>query len=279
MKVIFFGASHYVLPIISSLKENYNLDLVFTTEINPTDSVIKFCNENNIKFISTKTKANLETEILKLSDLDLGIVADFGVIISKPVLNHFRHGILNIHPSLLPKFRGPTPVQSTLLAQQTKTGVSIIKLDEEIDHGPIIAQEEYLIKSSDTTITLLTELFKLGAELLIKSLPAYLDKSMTPHDQQHEQATFTKTFTKNDGFININEFSDFTKLNVLINALYPWPGVWTKTNVNNDSEKIIKFLPNKKIQVEGKKEMFYKDFLNGYPSANPQLRSLLEENE
>ncbi len=276
MKVIFFGASRYVLPIISTLKENYSLDLIFTTEVNSTDPVIKFCSENNIKFISVKTKAELEKEILNLSNLDLGIVADFGIIISNPVLNHFKHGVLNIHPSLLPNFRGPTPVQSTLLSNQLRTGVTVIKLDEQVDHGPILAQEEYEIKPTDTTVTLLTELFKLGAKLLTEKLTLYLDGSLTLSEQNHNEATFTKTFTKNDGFINLNEFSDFQKLNTLAKAFYPWPGVWTKTNVNKNSEKIIKFLPDNKIQVEGKKEMTYKDFLNGYPDANLHLRKLLE---
>src|SRR6185369_8349376 len=108
---------------------------------------------------------------IKKLDADVGVVVGYGKILSQEVLDTPRMGMLNIHPSLLPKYRGPSPVQTAILNGETKTGVSIMRVDAEVDHGPILAQTELEIQSEDTAVTLLIKLFKIGTDLLIETLP------------------------------------------------------------------------------------------------------------
>jgi methionyl-tRNA formyltransferase len=194
------------------------------------------------------------------------------------MLNTFPYGIINIHPSLLPKYRGPTPVQSAILNGDTETGVSIIKLDKFLDHGPLIAQTKEKINENDTAKTLYERLFKIGGELLVKTLNKYENAQGLFTEQDHANATFTKALTRDDGFLdlkNIYEAKEFFEK--MIRAYYPWPGVWTKAKIK-DNLLLVKFLPEKKIQVEGGNEMAYKDFLNGYASvADSDLINFLKK--
>ena len=139
LKIIFFGASKFVIPLIEMLNKNFDLALVVTTERNPLDAVPNFCQKNNISYISVKTISEALDRIKK-ENAQLGVLAYFGLLLPKELLNIFPKGILNIHPSLLPKYRGATPVQTAILNGDLGTGVTIIKLDEELDHGPILAQ-------------------------------------------------------------------------------------------------------------------------------------------
>lgn len=280
MKTVFYGGSSYVIPIVDILKQNFGLSLVVTKTQN--DPLAKYCKLNNIpvyegvETLKYIMESENEEPHITLHKADVAIVADFGAIIPKELMNFYPKGIINIHPSLLPKFRGPTPVQTTILEGETITGVTIIKIDESVDHGPILAQREYEITNSDTTANLLAKLFDLGAQLLKNILDDYVNGKLELKNQDHSQSTFTRTFVKSDGYIDLNTIAENKKFTNMIRAFYPWPGVWTKTYVNKTSQKTIKFLPDNKIQVEGKKEMSYKDFLNGYPDANPHLKSLLQ---
>lgn len=279
MKIVFFGSSHNVFPIIENLKIKYGLELVITTESEEKASIIPFCNSKGIAFVKVKDKEQLENlaQLKKLKP-DLGVVADFGIIISQKTIRMFKHGVLNVHPSLLPKYRGATPVQSAILSGDTKTGVSIIKLDEKMDHGPILIQEERQISPDDTAQSLYEILFREGARLLSNVIEPYVRGDLTPTDQNHAQATVTKMLVKNDGFVDVFYIPDFEVLNRMTRAYFPWPGVWTRAHISKTEEKLIKFLPFKRIQVEGKQEMGYKDFLNGYPDANSKLLEFLKAN-
>lgn len=269
MNIIFFGSSSYVIPVIEILNKNFDLSLIVTTEQNETDAVSSYCIKNKINYLSVSSVKELSSKLSVLNP-QLGVVADFRLIIPPDILNLFKKGVLNIHPSLLPKYRGPTPVQTAILNGEKKTGVTIIKLDEEIDHGEILAQKEEIILPNDTAETLYKRLFKIGAEVLadvIKNL-----NNIKPIEQNHSEATLTKTLKKQNGYFDIENPPSKEMLEKMTRAFCPWPGVWTKVKIR-DKEKIIKFLPaspnqggpNKKIQVEGKKPMEYKDFINGYP--------------
>src|SRR6185503_10774343 len=118
--------------------------------------------------------------------------ASFGLLLPKEALDLFPKGIINIHPSLLPQYRGAMPVQSALLNGDSATGVSIIKLDEEMDHGPLLAQETAEILPSDTSASLHDRLFEKGAELLTKILPEYINNKLKLTEQDHANATFTQ---------------------------------------------------------------------------------------
>lgn len=304
MNTVFFGSSKYVLPVIEILKNNFNLELVITTEKNPTDPIINYCNKNNIKYVSTlKIDDDLKSK-LKASNVKVAIAASFGVIIPQDVLNIFSKGILNIHPSLLPKYRGTTPVQTAILNGDKKTGVSIILLDKNMDHGPILQQKEINILDTDTGETLYIQLFKIGSLMLLKLIPLIFENKITLKVQNHEKASFTKPLIKDSGHIVLNQKYPLTnankskyleigdwklKIERSSRALYPWPGVWTRLplseNEDNDMQtkliipkqlrgKIIKFLPENKVQVEGKKPMAIKDFINGYENAKEILEKV-----
>ncbi len=276
-KIVFFGSSKFVIPILEVLRKNFDLKLVLTTEKLPTDPIPAYCTRFKVcYYVVTDFRNKKLVNALDSTQRPLGVLASFGAIIPKEILDSFPKGILNVHPSLLPKYRGPTPVQTAILNGEEITGVSIIKLDNQIDHGPILVQVKERILESDTSETLYERLFKKGANLLPKVLNEYINGSLEPKEQDHKKATFTKMLTRQDGYIDISKLKSQNsnlKIDRMIRAYFPWPGVFTKIRIKNH-ELRIKFLPNKKIQVEGKKPMSYKDFKNGYPNSK-QVHALL----
>lgn len=283
MKVIFFGASKFVIPILQILRTNFDLTLVLTTEKEKTEAVPSYCLQHNIKFFSTK-KLSEPTIRYTLHTIrsPLAVLAYFGLILPKEVLDIFPMGVINIHPSMLPKYRGPTPVQTTILNGDTETGVTIIKLDEQVDHGPILAQKKEPVLPDDTTESLHHRLFTTGASLCSDVLIRHYKGELSLIEQDHSKATFTEHLTRENGFFDSNNPPSKETLDKMIRAYYPWPGVWTRVIVGSDlvqgrtlqKEKIVKLLPNKMIQVEGKKPMSYKDFINGYPKMKSTLQKL-----
>jgi methionyl-tRNA formyltransferase len=279
MRVVFFGSSRFVVPVLETLYNQFDLPLVVTTEQNKMDAVPFFCESKKIEYIIVRKSTDLISNYrVQETMANVGIVADFGVLIPSQMLNVFPYGVLNIHPSLLPKYRGPTPAQNAILNGDVESGVTIIKLDKYMDHGPVVAQVKEDIKENDTAKSLYERLFKIGGELLIKTLSRYENAQNLFIPQNHENATFTKPLTRDDGFIdlkNIYEGKEFFEK--MIRAYYPWPGVWTKTKIK-EKEVLVKFLPEKKIQVESGNDMTYKDFLNGYANAcDPDLISFLKK--
>ncbi len=280
MRVIFFGSSRYIIPVLDMLYNNFDLSLVITTEQNNMDPVPFYCKAKKIPFITVRKPEDLIGKYeIESSYAEIAVVADFGIIIPPKTLNYFPLGAVNIHPSLLPKYRGPTPAQNAILNGDTQTGVTIIKLDKYMDHGPVVAQTDEEIKPTDTAQSLYERLFKLGAKLLQKVIINFENSKVISIPQNHEHATFTKTLTKEDGYIDfINFFSSKDFFERMVRAYFPWPGAWTRTSINGNSKelKVVKFLPDKKIQVEGGREMEYKDFINGYPKANKKLLEFLK---
>lgn len=275
LKIIFFGSSKLVLPIIQTLEKNFDLKLVITTEQNPTDAIPKHCREHDIPYQSVTTLKDPSLQSLTINqNCPLAVLADFGLIIPDEILNAFPKGIINVHPSLLPKFRGPTPVQSAMLSGDTQTGVSIIRLDNEVDHGPLLTQITEPIMTSDTGETLHVRLFEIGAKVLAEVLPKYLSGALETTPQDHTKASFTTRLTRDSGFFEETNPPKPEKLKQMINAFYPWPGVWTKTMLKGEVKR-IKFLPQNKIHVQDKKPMPHKDFLNGYPEKKEWLLNML----
>ena len=274
MKVVFFGSSRYVIPILDTLNNKQTVVLVVTTEQGSQEPVKFYCHTKKINCISVKKAGDLEINYdIQQAKADVGIVADFGIIIPEKFIHSFPKGMVNVHPSLLPKYRGPTPAQTAILNGDKTTGVSIILLDKLMDHGAILAQEEETINLNDTAKTLYEKLFKQGGILLSQVLEKYEHNNITPKAQDHAKATFTKFLTRDDGFIDLSS----PQIDNKIRAYYPWPGTWTKVKVNANNEKIIKLLPDNKIQVEGGREMEYKDFINGYPQADKLFLDFLRK--
>lgn len=200
------------------------------------------------------------TLVDSLEEADLGVVAAYGHILPEEDLEKPKFGCINIHPSLLPKYRGPTPIQEAILNGDKISGLTIIKMDKEIDHGPIISQDTIERSSSDNLETLSNKLFQLAADKLPKVIEDFTQGKINPIPQDHSQATYCQRLTKESGYFDINNPPSTEVLNRMIRAYYPWPGVWTRWN-----NKIVKFLPENMLQMEGKKAIPMRDFLNGYP--------------
>jgi len=274
MNIIFFGSSKYVIPLLETLKSNFNISLVITTEKEKYEAVPKYCTTNEISYISVDKFDTKTIETIKNQNAAVAILAYFGLILPQEILSLFPKGIINIHPSLLPLYRGPTPVQTTLLNGDKQTGVTIIRLDEEVDHGPILGQENEAILPDDTTDSLHVRLFEKGGQLLQRVLSEYLKGALKPKAQNHEKATYTDHLTRQSGYIDRSNSPSEEKLQRLIRAYYPWPGVWTKI-VLNGKETRMKLLPNQRLQLQDKRPMSYKDFYNGYPEMKGKLQDLL----
>jgi methionyl-tRNA formyltransferase len=236
LKIIFLGTPDYLDPVIQSLDENFDL----------------------IKTIRSP-KESLE-EIKDLQP-DLLVVASFGKIIPAEILEIPKLGAINIHPSLLPKYRGPSPIQSQILDGVTDSAISFILIDKEMDHGPIIYQEPYQIKPADTFESLLHSMFDASAALLPTIIRSFADRKLKPITQNDSEATFCQEIKKEDGYFDIENPPDTQILDRMIRAYYPWPTTWTKWN-----GKIVKLLPEGRIQMEGKKAVTINEFLNGYPN-------------
>ncbi|HBI25636.1 MAG: Methionyl-tRNA formyltransferase [Candidatus Wolfebacteria bacterium GW2011_GWC2_39_22] len=215
-------------------------------------------------------------EQLKAFNADVFVVAAYGKLLKKNILDIPKHGTIGIHPSLLPIYRGASPLQTTLIDGVDITGVSLFMIDEKMDHGPIVAQETVQIGTMNY-IQLEKKLSEIGGELLAAVLPDFVAGKITPKEQDHEKATLTKKYTVEDAFIDIHDIErarteggDIAlKIERKIRALNPEPGTWTIAssfcNMHFGQEKRVKILEAdvsmentliiKRIQIEGKKPM------------------------
>ena len=272
MKIVFFGTPEYVVPILDSLHKAFKsktgespISAVVTQKPRPKGRKQKFSSTpvDNWARLKNIPKYYSSYELLKDNvSVDVGVLASFGEIISKEVLSIFPHGILNIHPSLLPKFRGASPIQATIVSGEKQSGATIIKLDEKLDHGPIISQFKEEVRDDDTTETLRNRLFEKSAEVITTLLPAYIKGKINPREQAHKEATFTTLLTKAHGFIppkylklalrgekavekwKIPFIKDYSlkptpyTLERFIRAMQPWPVAWTEIKLKAQSEKL-----------------------------------------
>jgi methionyl-tRNA formyltransferase len=209
-------------------------------------------------------------ESLARESWDVFVVASYGKILPKKLLDIPRRGTINMHPSLLPRLRGPSPIRSAILNNEKSTGVSIMLLDEKMDHGPLIAQKKVTIDpwpphGYDLDIHLAKE----GGLLLSKILRQWVDGDIEAHEQNHDVATYCKIFTKEDGLLDLND-DPYTNL-LKIRAYEGWPGTYAffKKDSKEIRVKIIDAHVEKnrlmidRVIPEGKKEMSYEEFLRG----------------
>lgn len=192
--------------------------------------------------------------IAKIKEIspDIIIVVAYGKIIPKEIIDIPRRGILNIHTSLLPLHRGAAPIQYAILQGDKETGVTIMKIDEKMDHGPIIAQEKISISEDETYETLYKKLSKIGAELLMKTLPLWLENKLKEIDQDHSKATFTKIIKKEDG--KITEQNTAVEIYRMFRAFLPWPGVFFETKTKSGKDLKVKILDIEPIECNVNKE-------------------------
>ncbi len=203
-------------------------------------SVAAFASKNGIEVLKPeKIKPPEFIEKLRSFEPDFIIVAAYGKIIPQAILDIPKHGAINVHPSLLPQWRGASPIPYTIVNGDSKTGVTIMLMDAEMDHGPILVQEEVALRGDETTTTLTAQLARLGGQMLGRVVPDWLAGNITPTEQDHDAATFTKILTKEDGRIDWSKSA--VEIERQVRAFDPWPGAWTVWPRKED-ETILKLL-------------------------------------
>lgn len=213
---------------------------------------------------------NARAPLPSLPEADAFVVASFGKILPQEVIDHPKHGSLNVHPSLLPKLRGPSPIQNMIL-QNEEPGVSIMLMDEKMDHGPILAQEKLRIEPWPDKYEVVEEkLARAGGKLLAQVLPKWVRGEVEEKEQDHERATYTKMIKKEDGLLDPTDSAEKNWRKTL--AYSRWPGAffYHKRGDGKEIRVVVKdariadgeFVPTRVIPA-GKKEMPWQSFLRG----------------
>ena len=317
MKIVFFGTPEYCLPILNKIQKKFKIKLhdmpivaVITQNPKPVGRK-EFITYSAVDTWAYKRKIpvfySVDDFLKQKIDADLGIVVAYGEILSKEIINYFPFGILNIHPSLLPKYRGASPLQATIASGDLVSGATIMKIDEKMDHGPIVTQFKEEVKSDDNSKILGDRIFEKAAEVLVGLLPAYIKDKITLKKQGHEDATYTTLLKKENGYIpgkylnaaidgktlkenwEINFIKDLSlrvtpeNIERFIRAISPWPGAWTLIFIDSIKKepkrlKIIEAvlsentLKIKSVKLEGKLEVSWKEFKKGYPNFSFSLK-------
>jgi methionyl-tRNA formyltransferase len=304
-KIIFMGTPEFGAIVLRGLiKSGQKPFLVFTEPDKPvgrkqaiTPPPVKVLAEKyKIPVVQPDNIKNWKLEIKNLKP-DLGIVASFGQIIPNDILRIPKYGFLNVHPSLLPKYRGPSPIQSAILNGDQKTGVTIMRVSEEIDAGPIFSQKEIEIDPKETYESLHDKLAEAGTKLLLEVLSKLPKGQASSRPQDDSEASYTKIIRKEDGRINWDKAAETIEREVRAFSFWPrsytfWERKGKLTRINILKTRVLKspnsvrypvgkvlvvpqneigvqcgkdFLVIEKLQMEGKKEMKAEDFLNGFP--------------
>lgn len=294
LKVIFMGTPDFSVPVLKALKENTNVVLVVTQpdkkkgrkQVLTKCPVKEFALKEGIPVISPE-KIKLSYQEILNTPADIIITCAYGQIIPEEILNFPPLGCINVHASLLPKYRGGAPIHWCLINGEEKTGITIMYMDKLMDNGDIISQKKYIIKEDDTTEDLHNNLSILGANLLIDTLPSIINKTNKRVKQNEEEVSFAYNIKRSDEELTFNaQGKDIINK---IRGLYSWP--LANFKIKNQEIKVLKahFEPKKVektgivlidknsfaitcrdgliyldyIKPFGKKEMVIKDFING----------------
>lgn len=298
IKTLFLGTPEFAVPGLKAILEDNRFEVIAVItqpdkkvgrhqELAPPPVKV-VAQENNIKVLQPEKISDIKNEIADLKP-DLAVVIAYGQIIPKDILDIPEHGFINVHASLLPKCRGASCIQGPILDGDKITGITIMKIDEGLDTGPILQQAEINIELDDTASSMHDKLSKLSARILGDVLNDYIDGKITPKPQPKTGVSFVKTLKKADGQINWQNSA--INIERMIRALNPWPGTFTDFQGKNlkilsASHKILDinkykigkvFLHNNKptiqcgqgalavnrLQLEGKKKIEAEDFIRG----------------
>lgn len=278
----FFGTDEFAVTVLETFwKKGMIPTLIVTTPDKPkgrnlvlTPPPVKIWAKNHdIEILQPDNLKDPEfTYQLKAISYKLFIVASYGKIIPKEIFEMPRYKTLNIHPSLLPKLRGSSPVATAILKNLKNTGVSIMQIDEKMDHGPILAQKEMNISEWPKRSELEQKLANIGAELLVEILPLYTNGTLKPVFQDETLATYSEKLKKEMGEIDLrgDPYEAFLK----IQAFDGWPGAFAYFDHAGQKIRVVitevKFVEGKleiqKVLPQGKKEMSFEDFKRGLRS-------------
>ena len=252
-RVVFMGSPDFALPTLRSLHQSFNVVGVVTQPDRPAGrgrsmqppDVKVLAQKMGLPIIQPATlKDPAAIHQLKDWSPDVIVVAAFGQIFREDVLMLPPFGCVNVHASLLPRWRGAAPVQAALLNDDV-TGVTIMKMDQGLDTGPILSQDRIIITEDMTADVLFTHLAQMGADLLVKTLPDYLAGRIKPQPQKDEDATYAPRLKKEDGQLDFNQPA--RALARQVRAYRPWPGVFTF--FEGERLKIYRAYADEKIQI------------------------------
>lgn len=300
MKVIYMGTPDFAVGALESiLAAEHEVLLVVTQPDKPQGrgkaekfTPVKECAlKHDIPvFQPVRIKTPESVEYLKQFDADVFVVAAFGQILSQEILDMPKYGCINIHASLLPKYRGSAPIQWVILNKENETGVTIMQMDAGIDTGDMLLQKGFELTKQDTGETVHDKLSALGAEMIVEALSALEAGTLKPVAQSDENTCYAPMLTKSLGCIDWSKDAD--TIDHYVRGLYPWPG--TYTYLEGKKVKLFSVIPVElsqaakpgevvavekdsivvatgegalvipELQLEGKKRMPVKDFLLGY---------------
>ena len=299
----FFGTPDFALEVLKSLcKDSAEIKFVVTQSPRPSgrgqkenfSKVHQWTNSREIKtFTTDKTNKFFYETFIKKIEVDFIVVVAYGQIINESILKHPKFMSLNVHASLLPRWRGAAPIQRAILNGDSKTGISIMRVDQKLDSGPVIIKKELKINKSDNAGTLHSKLESIGAELIKESIKKIYSNDFKLHFQNEDDTTYAKKIDKSETRINWKKSAQYNER--FIRAFNPWPGAWSIMHTERefrvkildseiikykklfpktleegvcDENLIVKcgdgFLKIRKIQKEGKKIMNADEFINGY---------------
>ena len=303
LKVVFMGTPAVAVPVLSAvLDAGHDVVGVYTQPDRPAGrgkrvappEVKRFALERGLHVFqpaSLRRDAKARQELTSPS-LDVIVVAAYGLFIPSDALGLPRLGCLNVHPSLLPRYRGPSPVASAILNGDAATGVTVMKVEERMDSGPIVAQRDTPIGPHETTGELTARLFRMGAELLLEVLPGWERGEIRARLQDDSEATATRRFVKEDGEIDWTRPAGYIARQV--RAYHPWPGSLTRWRgrvlriveaLATESEQEPSVSPGRviplpdgvgivtgegllvlrQVQLEGRRAVGGRDFVQGHP--------------
>ena len=290
-KLIFFGNERLAtatVTLAATLKTliaaGYSIEAIITGHADVVSrqkrdlEIGSIAHAHKIPVLLLEKEDNLADK-LKGHQAEAAILVAFGRIIPQSIINLFPKGIINIHPSLLPKLRGPTPIETAILDGLTATGVSLMKLEAKMDAGPIYAQEKVALSQRETKVELANKLNKLGAELLVANLEAILDGSASAKAQIGSEATYTKLISKEDGVVDWQKPAE--QIEREVRAYAGWPKsqaiilghkiIVTKARIaesQNDGALVLKCNPGwleiLELKAPSGKIVLGREFIRGY---------------
>lgn len=232
-RIVFMGSPDFAVPSLKALAENYLVIGVVTQPDRPAGrgrrlnppAVKIFANTEGIPVIQPKRLKDAEAmQQLRVWRPDLIVVAAFGQILPPEVLELPAFGALNVHASLLPRWRGAAPIQAAILHGDETTGVTIMKMDPGLDTGPILSQVSEAIQSMDTAASLSSRLANLGARTLMETIPLYLEGALQPSPQDDSRASYAPMLKKSEGELDLNQTAE--ALARRVRAFNPWPSTF-----------------------------------------------------
>lgn len=310
LPLIFFGSNNFSIYVLKEFLKKYKPLLVATLPPKPAGRKLKiqpnpvylFCLKEKLNVVEIGKKDSSYNWDTFAKDLELikpetGVIASFGKIIPKKIIELFPKGILNLHPSLLPRHRGPNPIRETIIQGDSQTGITLFIIDELVDHGPILVQETTNLNNRETYLELEEKLGRLGGKILNEKIEDYLADKIIPQPQDETLATYTSKIEKENGLLSLED--NFLNWDRKIRAYNPWPGTFIylqpsqkllkifsieKLKEGDLPREILKtkvgnffvfknelglhlndaFILLKEVQLESKKKMSGKEFLNGF---------------